>query len=44
MGGGFSVVLLTPFDWCFIGGPEDNIHTPNERKSISVIRIRGVND
>lgn len=20
-----------PFDWCFIGAPEDNVHTPNEK-------------
>lgn len=20
-----------PFDWCFIGAPEDNVHTPHER-------------
>jgi putative aminopeptidase FrvX len=20
-----------PFDWCFIGAPSDNVHTPNER-------------
>ena len=20
-----------PFDWCFVGAPEDNVHTPNER-------------
>ena len=19
-----------PMDWCFIGAPEDNVHTPNE--------------
>jgi putative aminopeptidase FrvX len=20
-----------PFDWCFVGAPEDNVHTPNEK-------------
>jgi putative aminopeptidase FrvX len=20
-----------PIDWCFIGAPEDNVHTPDER-------------
>ena len=20
-----------PFDWCFIGAPEDNVHTPDEK-------------
>ena len=20
-----------PFDWCFIGAPEDNVHSPNEK-------------
>jgi len=20
-----------PIDWCFIGAPEDNVHTPNEK-------------
>ncbi|GAB3821469.1 hypothetical protein GCM10028895_23690 [Pontibacter rugosus] len=27
-----------PWDWCFVGAPEDNVHTPNEivhKKDIS---------
>ncbi|MEQ9658001.1 MAG: aminopeptidase, partial [Fulvivirga sp.] len=20
-----------PFDWCFIGAPEDNVHSPDEK-------------
>ena len=20
-----------PFDWCFVGAPEDNVHTPDEK-------------
>ena len=20
-----------PFDWCFLGAPEDNVHTPDEK-------------
>ncbi len=23
-----------PFDWCFIGAPEDSVHTPNEKVAI----------
>ncbi len=23
-----------PIDWCFIGAPEDNVHTPNEKVSL----------
>jgi putative aminopeptidase FrvX len=26
-----------PFDWCFIGAPEDNVHSPNEKVFISDI-------
>ena len=26
-----------PFDWCFIGAPEDNVHTPEEKVFISDI-------
>jgi len=26
-----------PFDWCFIGAPEDNVHTPDEKVFISDI-------
>jgi putative aminopeptidase FrvX len=26
-----------PFDWCFIGAPEDNVHTPEEKVYISDI-------
>lgn len=26
-----------PFDWCFIGAPEDNVHTPNEKVHIDDI-------
>jgi di/tripeptidase len=27
-----------PFDWCFIGAPEDNVHTPDEKVAISDIQ------
>lgn len=27
-----------PFDWCFIGAPEDNVHTPNEKVHKNDIR------
>ena len=20
-----------PWDWCFVGAPEDNVHSPNEK-------------
>jgi len=26
-----------PFDWCFIGAPEDNVHMPNEKVHLSDI-------
>ena len=26
-----------PFDWCFIGAPEDNVHTPDEKVAIADI-------
>lgn len=26
-----------PFDWCFIGAPEDNVHSPNEKVFLSDI-------
>jgi putative aminopeptidase FrvX len=26
-----------PFDWCFIGAPEDNVHSPNEKVAINDI-------
>lgn len=26
-----------PFDWCFIGAPEDNVHSPDEKVAISDI-------
>lgn len=26
-----------PFDWCFIGAPEDNVHSPNEKVFINDI-------
>ena len=26
-------VSTAPFNWCFIGAPEDNVHSPNERVS-----------
>ena len=26
-----------PFDWCFIGAPEDNVHSPHEKVAISDI-------
>ncbi|MGI4734980.1 MAG: M20/M25/M40 family metallo-hydrolase [Janthinobacterium lividum] len=32
-----------PWDWCFVGAPEDNVHTPNEivdkRDIISMLRL-----
>lgn len=35
-----------PFNWCFIGAPEDNVHSPNERVSksdaIEMIRLFSV--
>lgn len=27
-----------PFDWCFIGAPEDNVHSPNEKVALKDIR------
>jgi putative aminopeptidase FrvX len=29
-------VQFSPYaiDWCFIGAPEDNVHTPNEKVSL----------
>ena len=27
-----------PWDWCFIGAPEDNVHTPNEKVNIHDIQ------
>jgi putative aminopeptidase FrvX len=24
-----------PIDWCFIGAPEDNVHTPFEKVSLT---------
>ncbi|MAR21710.1 MAG: aminopeptidase, partial [Flavobacteriales bacterium] len=26
-----------PWDWCFIGAPEDNVHSPNEKVNIKDI-------
>lgn len=26
-----------PFDWCFIGAPEDNVHSPNEKVALKDI-------
>lgn len=27
-----------PFDWCFIGAPEDNVHSPDEKVALSDIQ------
>ena len=27
-----------PFDWCFIGAPEDNVHSPDEKVHKSDIK------
>ena len=27
-----------PWDWCFIGAPEDNVHSPNEKVNIKDIQ------
>jgi len=27
-----------PWDWCFVGAPEDNVHTPNEKVNIKDIQ------
>ncbi len=40
-GGSDGTMLQTsdlPFDWCFIGAPEDNVHSPDEKVALSDIR------
>jgi putative aminopeptidase FrvX len=27
-----------PFDWCFIGAPEDHVHSPNEKVHLNDIK------
>ena len=36
--GGFLQLSDLPFDWCFIGAPEDNVHSPDEKVFISDIK------
>lgn len=40
-GGGSDGTMLQktdlPFDWCFVGAPEDNVHSPDEKVFISDI-------
>lgn len=40
--GGSDGIMLQktdlPFDWCFIGAPEDNVHSPDEKVALSDIQ------
>lgn len=36
--GGFLQQSDLPYDWCFIGAPEDNVHSPDEKVFISDIK------